>query len=787
MKRFEFKSCVFLLTALTISTLSVSNIKADELVETGNQVNNVQVTENTNVTEATPDNATVTVATTTTTEGQPVENAATPETAIQTANNLVETTDTATETTAAQETPDENSEAEAEAIETEEKFTYEELETAGQLHVDDATPTEGRWVSGEIHTHTNVSADASEPYMVFENVTNAAFREEIEDLPEEGQPSLEQGDSFDYLMTADHLRNSPRDVNGNENPTAHWEKMWQQVNKFNELKAEGKYEGKIYYPGFEWDMFGLDHGSVAIVEDSTNRVPIDALHEFEWLFSYDTSDDMFYSNEEEVYGPRQNEKADKENTFRGLQWLQDKYPDSIVIANHPSRHAQDDSGVVRVEDLRRMQDTAPDVFIGFEGMPGNQMGGDRGEIFDVYGGTDVMVAQVGGVWDSLLGEGRHFYNLSNSDFHFKVSSNRRYSSGYWPSEYSRNYSWVEGNTFEDMVEGLKSGNSFSTFGDLITALDFRVIQNGREGVMGSDFNLIENEAATLVIRFKESDLNNYRSLSGENYGVTNDPKVDHIDLIAGSIYGPVADPTMDSNPTTKVVARFDASDWGLADEDGFYTVTYDFVADNNQYFRLRGTNLSLNVPGETDENGNPLLDVELDVNPDDFESEDAYLLALEEYFNDINNRNYSDLWFYSNPIFTYTISENEVIVDEGKTPVDSETPIKSGDENTNSDTSIDSDLNTNENLSEKTVQTNDNNQSFGQKEVINEVISVDSDIQYTETTQNDISTSTKQDDAKNLRVDKMTILPNTGFSGGFSGAIGLIISALGLTLFKKRK
>ncbi|MFW3497826.1 hypothetical protein [Aerococcus viridans] len=57
-------------------------------------------------------------------------------------------------------------------------------------------------------------------------------------------------------------------------------------------------------------------------------------------------------------------------------------------------------------------------------------------------------------------------------------------------------------------------------------------------------------------------------------------------------------------------------------------------------------------------------------------------------------------------------------------------------------------MNTNENLSEKTVQTNDNDQSFDQKEVINEVISVDSDIQYTETTQNDISTSTKQDDAK---------------------------------------
>ena len=34
-----------------------------------------------------------------------------------------------------------------------------------------------------------------------------------------------------------------------------------------------------------------------------------------------------------------------------------------------------------------------------------------------YGGADIMTAKVGGLWDSLLGEGRRFWAFVNSDFH----------------------------------------------------------------------------------------------------------------------------------------------------------------------------------------------------------------------------------------------------------------------------------------------------------------------------------------------------------------------------------
>lgn len=94
-------------------------------------------------------------------------------------------------------------------------------------------------------------------------------------------------------------------------------------------------------------------------------------------------------------------------------------------------------------------------------MLGNQMSSDRGETPQTYGGTDVKVAELGGMWDALLGEGRRFWNFANPDFHFKTKSDQ-FSSGYWPGEYSKNYTWVEGSDINAVVDGMRSGKSFSS-------------------------------------------------------------------------------------------------------------------------------------------------------------------------------------------------------------------------------------------------------------------------------------------------------------------------------------
>lgn len=113
---------------------------------------------------------------------------------------------------------------------------------------------------------------------------------------------MDKGEAFGFFMTADHLRKSPRDIDGNERPIAPtWTVVRDQANKWNELKEKGKYFGKIYYLGFEWDMFGHDYASVAILGDNPKEIPVGAHREFEWLFSYDAPTEAFSGREEDVW------------------------------------------------------------------------------------------------------------------------------------------------------------------------------------------------------------------------------------------------------------------------------------------------------------------------------------------------------------------------------------------------------------------------------------------------------------------------------------------------------
>jgi len=261
--------------------------------------------------------------------------------------------------------------------------------------------------------------------------------------------------------------------------------------------------------------------------------------------------------------------------------------------------------------------------------------------------VDAMVAKVGGAWDAMLGEGRHFWNFTNSDFHFKVSSNRKYSSGYWPSEYQRSYTWVEGNQFKDVVEGMRSGKSYSVYGDLINALEFNVEGKKKQAEMGEDLHVSKGDQTTITIRFRSPEYNNYMPITDHITSVTNKVKVDHVDLISGEVTGKIDKSQYASNTTndtTKVVKRFTQKDWGKPDKDGYYTVKYKVKADTDRYYRLRGTNLGMNVEGYM-KDGEPLMDQSFDYEGTPTPEQN------EERFNNINDRSYTSMWFYSNPIF----------------------------------------------------------------------------------------------------------------------------------------
>ena len=86
-----------------------------------------------------------------------------------------------------------------------------------------------------------------------------------------------------------------------------------------------------------------------------------------------------------------------------------------------------------------------------------------------------------------------------------------------------------------------------------------------------------------------------------------------------------------------MVKRFTSADWKV-DADGYFTISYETTASKNQYYRLRGTNLGTDVAGLT-QDGEPLADQRTGTTDN------------TARFNDINDRNYRSLWFYSNPVF----------------------------------------------------------------------------------------------------------------------------------------
>ncbi len=80
----------------------------------------------------------------------------------------------------------------------------------------------------------------------------------------------------------------------------------------------------------------------------------------------------------------------------------------------------------------------------------NNFGGTIGNVDSVggttWGGTGVYGAQVGGVWDALLGEGRNWWFFASSDWHNRGMfgpDDRRSSQDFYPGEYQRDYVMVE--------------------------------------------------------------------------------------------------------------------------------------------------------------------------------------------------------------------------------------------------------------------------------------------------------------------------------------------------------
>jgi hypothetical protein len=377
-----------------------------------------------------------------------------------------------------------------------------------------------------------------------------------------------------------------------------------------------------------------------------------------------------------------------------------------------------------VEHLRNFNNIDPDIAFGFESMPGHQAEASRGSYSrnavggGTFGGTGVYAAAVGGVWDALLGEGRQWFFFASSDYHNRGSfgpDQRETTADFFPGEYTRDYVAVKRNGNDDksnkdngdrlkldygpqdIVDGLRSGNSFVANGGLVDKLAFVACSVPR-GARNADEEAIASSAAlgepfkrggcatmgeTLTVKpdndivvtavLRDPDGKNYSPYAFPNpalkqLGVSqplNAPVLDHLDLIAGRVTGKI-DPSNTAsyagllgspaatNASAVVAATYNKNNWKSL-PNGWRRISYRISnVDADQYVRLRGTNLPPATPFETDSKGNPLLDFGSDLK---IPCTDAACPAhLAKDANGVKTSSFdvaawADLWFYSNPIF----------------------------------------------------------------------------------------------------------------------------------------
>lgn len=359
----------------------------------------------------------------------------------------------------------------------------------------------------------------------------------------------------------------------------------------------------IQFYGMELNSPAADHSSLIIPHGAAEAEHLHALESrFDKLEAY----------------PLDPARDTEVKMLEALEFMRKMSRKPVVIANHPSRSATGlgEYGLDSPAEFRGWNDTAPEIAVGMAGAPGHQAvtlnpdGSSRElfpragyRLFPTMGAFDQMTARLGGFWDSMLGEGRHWWITANSDSHV------HYTEGgydFWPGEYSKTYVFAEKN-HDSIIEAIRTGRIFVTTGDLISELYLTASDGINSANIGGELKLSNGSSVQVTIKIKDPANDNH---NGDN------PQVQRVDLIVGDVTGKVTDKSQDTNDSTRVVKRFYKKDWQRRGE--YLTMTH--ILENvsaGLYLRVRGTN--------TDE--------------------------LEPERDPLGENPWLDLWFYSNPIF----------------------------------------------------------------------------------------------------------------------------------------
>jgi hypothetical protein len=441
--------------------------------------------------------------------------------------------------------------------------------------------------------------------------------------------------------------------------------------------ARAALKNLLVFQGLEWNIPAAEHATV-IVAPGANEVSV--------LKAFENGYDGVVKGATVGAIGDPATAANELLAIQGLQFLASKIgatdgvDDAVMLANHPAR-----KGLDTPHEFRNWRDQGAGVAIGMEGAPGHQAAavpdgyhatGARGEygntaasvgasawpgyttanweLYRTWGGFDPYTAIVGGLWDSLLSEGKPWWITANSDSHkvlldpfvngplaplaagtpaASFNDSGAYLSpvevaqasaadalsyaDFFPGFFSRTHVGATSFGYRSVLAGLRAGNVWVDHGQLIDDLQVRVSGGAGRGVtLGGRLAVRKGSDVVLTV-----DLTPAQNLN--NAAVR--PKLATVDVIRGMVTGPVADRDTLTAPNTAVVKSFDVS--GKAQRFRL-TLTFRHVTDPF-YLRLRGSDGKRLGPGlfPTQDPNGPKMDVIGSADP------------------------WADLWFYSNPVF----------------------------------------------------------------------------------------------------------------------------------------
>ncbi|GED89429.1 PHP domain-containing protein [Streptomyces sp. 6-11-2] len=474
------------------------------------------------------------------------------------------------------------------------------------------------WLAGDHHIHTQYSSDGK--YRVVDHVRQA------------------NAHGLDWMVITDH---------GSEQ---HAKIGVEKVNP-DIVAARGQISDTLVFQGLEWNIPAAEHGTV-FVHPGTNEVAV--LKEFE--NSFDGA----------VKKATANTPANEALAIAGVNFLAEqvqrrKVKDALFLANHPAR-----KGIDSPHEIRAWRDAQPTIAVGMEGAPGHQAAGlpapggpgsGRGyydgspgadsfsgyplESYRTWGGFDWMTATVGGLWDSLLAEGKPWWITANSDSHSvyadssvrgpgsDFNANGRYEDpvhggalnlgdgDFWPGQYSRTHVGAASFSYQSVMDGIRAGRVWVDHGGLISGLNAQLRSGGKAVTLGDVLHVRRGSQVDLVVDISLANGPNWAQFV---------PKLARVDVIQGDVTGRVSDKDVFTTPATKVVKSFEVDK-----STGSVRLTYSLGrVDKPVYVRLRGTDgnrTAVGLRGAAVDPAGPAMDVVGDADP------------------------WKDLWFYSNPMW----------------------------------------------------------------------------------------------------------------------------------------